>query len=140
MSARGGRAREDDDAPEAGDVDGGAGDGQLRSGLVAAEGEIGDDERVRRAFVEKILRNTSRLSALARDLTEIARIETGELRMTMGPFALARAVDETLEALEPVAAARHVPDGLLLTPGLEEVASVLALLRGEVSPQAPAPP
>jgi two-component system, OmpR family, phosphate regulon sensor histidine kinase PhoR len=67
-----------------------------------------DDERVRRAFVEKILRNTARLSALARDLTEIARIETGELRMTMGPFALARAVDETLEALEPVAAARHV--------------------------------
>ena len=67
-----------------------------------------DDERVRRDFVEKILRNTTRLSALARDLTEIARIETGELRMTPGPFALARAVDETLEALEPVAAARNV--------------------------------
>ncbi|WP_339094364.1 HRDC domain-containing protein [Deinococcus sp. VB142] len=52
-----------------------------------------------------------------------------------GPTALLLAPDAAADTLAPLggilAAARHVPDGLLLTPGLEDTDSVLALLRGE---------
>lgn len=77
-----------------------------------------EDERFRRAFVEKILRNAARLSVLARDLQEISRIETGELKMQMAPFDLQAMVAEVLEQLEPAAQHRdvrlrhHIPAGL----------------------------
>lgn len=67
-----------------------------------------DDDRVRHAFVEKILRNVTRLQALTRDLTELARLETGELTMTMAPFSLPRLVAEVAETAEVAAAARGV--------------------------------
>ncbi len=62
-----------------------------------------EDERVRRGFVEKILRNATRLGNLAEDLGEVARIEMGELKMTMEPFSLGRLAHEVVESLEPVA-------------------------------------
>lgn len=62
-----------------------------------------DDEGVRRSFVEKIMRNADRLRHLARDLAEIARIETGELEMTVTPFPLAPLIEEVVESLEPAA-------------------------------------
>lgn len=67
-----------------------------------------DDDRVRRSFVEKILRNVTRLQALTRDLTELARLETGELTMTRAPFSLPRLVAEVAETAEVAAAARGV--------------------------------
>ncbi|PSQ99187.1 MAG: histidine kinase [Bacteroidetes bacterium QS_9_68_14] len=62
-----------------------------------------EDESVRRSFVEKILRNADRLSHLARDLAEIARIETGALEMTVTPFALRPLVEEVVESMQPAA-------------------------------------
>jgi two-component system phosphate regulon sensor histidine kinase PhoR len=62
-----------------------------------------DDEGVRRSFVEKILHNADRLRHLARDLAEIARIETGELEMTVTPFPLAPLVEEVVASLGPAA-------------------------------------
>ncbi|MBE2185317.1 MAG: ATP-binding protein [Rhodothermales bacterium] len=67
-----------------------------------------DDERVRRPFTEKILRNTTRLHALTRDLTDIARIETGELTMAKASFRLDRLASEMLDAVQPLADARSV--------------------------------
>lgn len=67
-----------------------------------------DDPGVRRAFVEKILRNTERLKHLTRDLSELSRIETGELKMEMRPFSLSRVAAEVAESLEPLAEARRV--------------------------------
>ncbi len=67
-----------------------------------------DDDRVRRAFVEKILRNVTRLQALTRDLTELARLETGELRLSMAPVNLGRLAAEVVESSEPAAQARGV--------------------------------
>ncbi len=67
-----------------------------------------DDARVRRSFVEKILRNAGRLNNLARDLAEIARIETGELQMTPAPFSLAQLAREVNESLEMTAEAKGV--------------------------------
>jgi len=67
-----------------------------------------DDESVRRRFVEKILTNARRLDALTRDLAEIARIESGELRMRVAVFDPAALVRESVEAVELVAAERGV--------------------------------
>lgn len=77
-----------------------------------------DDPRFSRSFVEKILRNTERLNNLTRDLSEISRLETGELKMTMAPFDLWQVLREVIESLEPLAQGRHVvlqgrvPEGL----------------------------
>ena len=77
-----------------------------------------EDERVNRRFVEKILRNAGRLDALSKDLTEISRIETGELSMRLAYFHLGPLVQEVAESLEVAAAERrvrldvHVPAGL----------------------------
>ena len=67
-----------------------------------------DDERVRRSFVEKILRNSARLGNLARDLSEISRIETGEVRLTPAPFSLDRLIHEVVESLEVHARDRRI--------------------------------
>ena len=61
-----------------------------------------------RSFVEKILRNADRLGNLTRDLSEVARIEMGELEMTMEPFRLKSLAAEVLESLEPVAGRKNV--------------------------------
>ncbi len=85
-----------------------------------------EDARVRRAFVEKIRRNADRLGNLTEDLGEVARIEMGELRMTMEPFCLHRLVCEVNESLEPVAESKsvalgmHVPEGLPFVVGDRE--------------------
>ena len=77
-----------------------------------------EDARFSRSFVEKILRNTTRLNNLTRDLSEISRIETGELKMTMAPFDLWSVLREVAESLEPLAESCgvtlqcRVPEGL----------------------------
>ena len=77
-----------------------------------------DDEQVSESFVQKILRNAERLGNLAEDLSEVARIEMGELKMTVEPFSLQRVVGEIVESLEPVAQDKavtlrcQIPDGL----------------------------
>jgi two-component system phosphate regulon sensor histidine kinase PhoR len=67
-----------------------------------------EDERVRRSFVEKIRRNAHRLGNLARDLTEIARLETSGQETRREPFDLLKLVREVMEAVEPVAEDKRV--------------------------------
>lgn len=81
-----------------------------------------DDEEVRRSFVEKILSNADRLNHLAQDLSEIARIETGELKMTMAPFDLRQLVLEVTETLEHAARAKDVHLRHRIPAGLPPVA------------------
>lgn len=70
-----------------------------------------EDDRVRRAFVEKILRNTDRLYALTNDLNELSRLDTGELKFEKAPFAMGRVAQEVVESLDAKAHSR----GLSLT-------------------------
>jgi len=58
-----------------------------------------DDEAVNRTFLEKILQNVSRLENLARDLSAITKIETGELEMSNEPIDLAELFREVRDAL-----------------------------------------
>ena len=67
-----------------------------------------EEESVRHAFVEKILRNATRLSKLASDLAEISRIETGETKIHSSPFRLERLVQEVVEAVEVQAEEKQV--------------------------------
>jgi two-component system phosphate regulon sensor histidine kinase PhoR len=67
-----------------------------------------DDESVNRSFLKKIMRNVERLDNLARDLSAISRIETGELEMNMAPFDLGTLIEEVTESLEMKAAEKDV--------------------------------
>ncbi|PEN12976.1 histidine kinase [Longibacter salinarum] len=67
-----------------------------------------DDPSVNRSFLEKIMRNTNRLDNLARDLSHIARIETGELEMSAEPFDLRSLVEGVVESLEIKAENKNV--------------------------------
>jgi two-component system phosphate regulon sensor histidine kinase PhoR len=80
-----------------------------------------DDPQVRERFVQKILANARRLDALARDLAEISRIESGELRMRTAAFELGPIARETLEALEPLARERGIDATLVLADELPKV-------------------
>lgn len=59
-----------------------------------------DDAAVNRSFVEKILRNVNRLDNLARDLSAISRMETGEIEMAMAPFDVRALLEDVAESLE----------------------------------------
>lgn len=67
-----------------------------------------DDPAVNRSFVEKIIRNADRLSALATDLSEIARLETGSLEMEKSAFSMRRLVNDVVESVEPQAREKSV--------------------------------
>jgi two-component system phosphate regulon sensor histidine kinase PhoR len=59
-----------------------------------------DDEEVNRTFLEKILRNVTRLEHLARDLSAITKIETGEMEMSQEKFELVPLFQEIQDSLE----------------------------------------
>jgi two-component system phosphate regulon sensor histidine kinase PhoR len=67
-----------------------------------------DDPEVNRPFLEKIIRNSDRLNNLARDLTEISMIETGQLKMVMAPFDLGTLIAEVYDSVEPTAETRAI--------------------------------
>ena len=77
-----------------------------------------NDESVNRTFLEKILHNVNRLDNLARDLSAITKIETGEMEMSNTSFSLQDLFDEALDSLEVKAdrkdidLATDVPDDL----------------------------
>lgn len=87
-----------------------------------------------------------RLARAARTVSNVAERLGGAAREA-GPTALLLIHDAAADTLAPLggvlAAARHVPDGLLLTPGLQDTDTVLALLREppeqeETEPERPA--
>ncbi len=93
-----------------------------------------------------------RLARVARTTTQLAE-RLGGAAQPAGPTALLLAPDEAADSEAPLggvlAAARSVPGGVLITPGLEDARVALALLRGEataeetpatpVAPEAAAP-
>lgn len=78
-----------------------------------------DDSRVNRGFVEKILYNANRLSALAKDLSEISRLETGALKLSRGRFHVGRVYHEVRESLEMAARQVSIDVQIEVEPGAE---------------------
>lgn len=83
-----------------------------------------EDESVNRSFLQKIQRNVGRLENLARDLSAISRIETGQMEMKMAPFNITRLIGEITESLEMKAEEK----GVQLQ---SRVASGLPMARGD---------
>ncbi|PNY80697.1 HRDC domain-containing protein [Deinococcus koreensis] len=78
-----------------------------------------------------------RLARAARTVVQLAE-RLGGAAQAAGPTALLLAPDAAADSAAPlggvVAAARSVPGGVLLAPGLEETDTALALLRGDERP------
>ncbi len=58
-----------------------------------------EDEEVNRAFLQKAMRNVNRLTYLTKDLMEISKLETGELKSEIEEIYLHDLVTDTIESL-----------------------------------------
>ena len=58
------------------------------------------DERVNKSFLEKAMRNVNRLNILTRDLMEISKLETGELRSDLQAIRIKDILLEVVENLQ----------------------------------------
>ncbi|MDG5766911.1 ATP-binding protein [Balneolales bacterium ANBcel1] len=59
-----------------------------------------EDPAVNRKFLENAMKNTARLTNLTKDLMEISKLETGELRPNMQLVPLNSVINEVLETLQ----------------------------------------
>lgn len=59
-----------------------------------------EDEEVNREFLKKTMRNVNRLIYLTKDLMEISKLETGELKSEIEPFYLYEVVHDVIESLQ----------------------------------------
>lgn len=80
---------------------------ELKTPIFAVQGFIEtlldgaiDDETVNRDFLEKALKNVDRLNHLTKDLMEISRLETGELKSNRSDFNLYDLIHEVVETLQ----------------------------------------
>ena len=56
----------------------------------------------RKEFIVKILNHSTRLSRLVSDLLELARLESGDVELTMSPYHLNSFYEQILDVFEPV--------------------------------------
>lgn len=82
-----------------------------------------DDPSVNRDFLEKISRHTARLNALLSDLIDIARIESGEMKMSFRYFNLHEFLETVVHELQPSAEQRGIK--LLLNAPSQQMLEVL---------------
>lgn len=59
-----------------------------------------NDEDVNRKFLQKAMRNVSRLIFLTKDLMEISKLETGELKSDVQDIYLHKIIEEVVESLQ----------------------------------------
>lgn len=59
-----------------------------------------DDDEVNRSFLKKAMRNVSRLIFLTKDLMEISKLETGELKSEVENFHLLNVAEDVVENLQ----------------------------------------
>ena len=57
-----------------------------------------EDEKVNRKFLQKAMRNVNRLIYLTKDLMEISKLETGELKSEMEEIYLYDIINEVVES------------------------------------------
>lgn len=67
-----------------------------------------EDKEVNRSFLKKAMRNVSRLIYLTKDLMEISKLETGELKSEKEEFYLYETVFDVIESLNHKAGKDHV--------------------------------
>jgi two-component system phosphate regulon sensor histidine kinase PhoR len=78
-----------------------------------------DDPAVNREFLEKAHRHAERLNILLRDLIEISRIESGEMKMSFRYFSIRPYLQQIVDELQPPAVKRNVTLTLLSGDGAD---------------------
>lgn len=80
---------------------------ELKTPIFAVQGYIEtlidgamDDPSVNRRFLEKAMKNVTRLTELTHDLLEISRIETGDIRSTLKPLNLNEVLTDVVDGLQ----------------------------------------
>jgi signal transduction histidine kinase len=82
------------------------------------KGMVGSLSSQQTEFIRTIRRNAERMQVLVSDLQDVSRIETGQMRLEMGPVAVTDALDSALQATQAQIQARSqhltvdVPDEL----------------------------
>jgi signal transduction histidine kinase len=83
-----------------------------------AKGMAGPINDMQRQFLSTVQFNTERLNTLIKDLLDIGRIETGRLKMEIGPVAIKPIIEQTIRSLQSqieerqVSVEFNVPDDL----------------------------
>lgn len=67
-----------------------------------------EDENVNREFLKKTMRNVNRLIYLTKDLMEISKLETGELKSEIEAFYLYEVIHDIVDSLQHKAERDHV--------------------------------
>jgi two-component system, OmpR family, phosphate regulon sensor histidine kinase PhoR len=67
-----------------------------------------DDPRVNRTFLSKALNQSRRLNSLLRDLIEISRIESGEMKLSFRYFDVNPFLDQVIADTRPIAESRGI--------------------------------
>jgi len=65
-----------------------------------AKGMAGPINDMQKQFLSTVQFNTERLNTLIKDLLDIGRIETGRLKMEIGPVALKPIIEQTIHSLQ----------------------------------------
>jgi signal transduction histidine kinase len=82
------------------------------------KGMVGSLSSQQTEFIRTIRRNAERMQVLVSDLQDVSRIETGQMRLEMGPVAVTNALDSALQTTQAQIQARSqhltvdVPDEL----------------------------
>jgi len=115
---------------------------ELKTPLTAIRGyaetladALPEDPIQAKAFLQTILRNAQRLSALVEDLLELSRIESGQMALQPEPLALRACVERLLPSVEPVARRRHVTLTIAIPdtfPSVQADASALETVLGNL--------
>jgi len=91
-----------------------------------------DDEDVNRKFLEKAQRNVNRLIYLTKDLMEISKLETGELKSEVQDIYLGKVITEVVENLQYKAEkekvtlkTENIPKNILVTADRNQIKQVL---------------
>jgi signal transduction histidine kinase len=73
--------------------------------LAGLTGEVNDKQK---SFLETITANIRRMDNLIKDLTDISRIETGQLNVHLEPIAFANVVSETMQATRSIHESKNI--------------------------------
>jgi two-component system, OmpR family, phosphate regulon sensor histidine kinase PhoR len=109
---------------------------ELRTPLASIKGfaetlEMGalDDPKNARGFLESIVRQTDRMTALVEDLLDLTAIESGERAPVIEPVAVGDVLDDVVSSLRPQAGRKKIDIVVNVPRGLPPVAADRGQLR-----------
>jgi signal transduction histidine kinase len=86
-----------------------------------------------RQCLEAALEQCDQVNTLARELLDLARLQSGAVQMVREPFSMADLTQDVLHKFEPVAAARGQRLSWRFAPGLSDVVADIAMIERALS-------